>query len=357
LRAGLARIGIVLPSGKSQNRAGTAFANAGQTVPGAAIEAQFRSYQVLVGGPPGRRPIDALLVNLGDIRESLATAAAMAQTQRAGPNLQLQISNLRTNASRLPKALSRMVLAAADDFEGDAAEASLAELNQMLSESVSRPCEEALTDRYPFSGASSDDMSMEDFARIFAPNGILDRFFAQNLSPLVSMAGQDWDWKEDSQLGRKLSKATLHKFQLAAEIRDTFFPLGGSIPAVNITLTPFSLHTDADQALLDVNGQVVQSYQSGSSAATVTWPGSLGSGSAALSLTPELPGRESSVHFEGPWSLKRLFGQATFARKDDATEARFVIGGRDVAYTVQFSSVGNPFTLPALTEFSCPATF
>jgi len=356
LRRGLARIGINLPSGKSQSRAGAAFANAGEVVPGASIEAQFRSYQVLVSGPPGRRPIDALVQNFGDIHESLSVAASMADAERTGANLQLQISNLRTNASRLPKALSRMVLAAADDFEGDAAEASITELNQMLSESVSRPCEDALVDRYPFSGSSSNDMSMEDFARIFAPNGILDRFFAQNLSSMVSMGGQNWDWKQDSQLGRKLSKATLHKFQLAAEIRDAFFPMGGSIPAINITLTPFSLHSDADQALLDVNGQVVQSYQTGSSAATVTWPGSLGSGSAALSLTPELPGRESILRFDGPWGLKRLFNAGTFNKKDDATEARFVIGGRDVAYTVQFNSVGNPFTLPALSEFSCPAS-
>ncbi len=241
-------------------------------------------------------------------------AAAIAQTERTGANLQLQISNLRANASRLPKALSRMVLAAADDFEGDAAEASIAELNQMMSESVASPCEEALVDRYPFAGSSNADMSMEDFARVFAPNGIIDRFFAQNLSPFVSMSGQNWDWKQDSQLGRKLSKATLRKFQLAAEIRDAFFPMGGSIPAINITLTPFSLHSDADQALLDVNGQIVQSYQTGSSAATVTWPGSLGSGSAALSLTPGIARPRVKP------ALRRTLGSETAVQRGDVQQ-------------------------------------
>ncbi|MGE0282289.1 MAG: type VI secretion system membrane subunit TssM [Rhizobiaceae bacterium] len=356
LRQGLNLIGINLPSGKSQSRAGAAFANAREIVPGASIEAQFRSYQVLASGPPGRRPIDALIRNLGDIHESLTMAAAVAQTERTGANLQLQISNLRANASRLPKALSRMVLAAADEFEGDAAEASIAELNRILADSVAQPCEDALAGRYPFNSSSSADVPMEDFARVFAPDGILDRFFAQNLSPLVSMSGQNWDWKQDTQIGRKLSNATLRKFQLAAEIRDAFFPMGGSIPAINITLTPFSLNAEADQALLDVNGQIVQSYQAGSSAATVTWPGSLASGSTALSLTPELPGRESSIRFDGAWSLKRLFNTATFKKKDDAIEARFVIGGRDIAYTVQFNSVSNPFTLPALAEFTCPTS-
>lgn len=352
---GLARIGIILASGKSQSRAGAAFANASETVPGAGSAAQFRPYHVLVSGPPGRRPLDALVQNLNDIHESLSLAQEMSgQGERVAANLQLQISNLRANASRLPKALSRMVLATADDFEGDAAETSIAQLNLTLAETVTAPCQEAVTDRYPFVGSGSADMSMEDFARIFAPNGVIDRFFAQNLSPLVTMGGTNWDWRQDSQLGKKLSKSTLRRFQQAAEIRDAFFPMGGSIPAVNITFTPFSLNSDADQALLDINGQIVQSYQSGSTAATVTWPGGLNGGSTALSLTPEMPGRDSALQYDGPWGLKRLFNAGSFSKDADKLQVRFVIGGRDVAYTVQFSSIGNPFGLPALSEFTCP---
>ncbi len=90
-------------------------------------------------------------------------------------------------------------------------------------------------------------------------------------------------------------------------------------------------------ALLDVNGQIVQSYQTGNAPGIVTWPGSLEAGSAHLSLTPELPGRESAVKFDGPWALKRLLDSATITRNGDNLEARFVIGGRDVAYTVQIS--------------------
>ena len=90
-------------------------------------------------------------------------------------------------------------------------------------------------------------------------------------------------------------------------------------------------------ALLDVNGQIVQSYQTGNAPGIVTWPGGMASGSASLSLTPEMPGRESAVQFDGPWALKRLLDTATITRNGDNLEARFVIGGRDVAYTVQVS--------------------
>ena len=51
-----------------------------------------------------------------------------------------------------------------------------------------------------------------------------------------------------------------------------------------------------------------------------------------------MPGRESSIKFEGPWALKRLLDKATITGNDDNVEARFVIGGRDVAYTIQTGS-------------------
>ncbi len=349
---GLARIGIVPPARKSQTRAGAAVAAPVGMVPGASIEAQFRPFQMLVDGPAGRRPIDALVQNFHDIGETMVRAAGAAQAERTNANLQLQIANLRANASRLPPTLSRMVNAAADDFEGDAAEASKAELNEALA-GLADTCQQVVENRFPFA-ADAGDVEMVDFAQLFAPNGVFDRFFAERLAPLVDMSGASWQWRQDTRLGRELSPSALKSFQFAAEIRDAFFPMGGSVPSVNVTFTPFSLNGDADMALLDVNGQLVQSYQTGSSPGIVNWPGGLASGAAQLSLTPELPGRQSVVRFEGPWALKRLLDTATFSREGDTLQVRFVVGGRDVVYSVQVNGPENPFSLPALAGFSCP---
>ena len=358
LAKGLARIGIELASGKSQSRAGGAFTNSSTQNPGADVEAQFRPYQLLVTGAPGQRPVDSLIQNFRDIYQSLLMAASVpSQTERVNANLALQISTLRANASRLPKALANMVRMAADDFEGDVAETSIAQLNQLLESNVTGPCQKAIANRYPFAGSGAEDVPMADFAALFAPSGVIDRFFAQNLSSLVDMNGQTWEWKQDTRLGRELSKSTLRQFQLAAEIRDAFFPIGSSTPSINMTVTPFSLNGDADMALLEVNGQVMQSYQTATPPSTIGWPGSAVSESVSLSLTPELPGRESGIKFEGPWALKRLLDSATVTRNGDNLEVRFVIGGRDVAYTIQIGQAGNPFALPAFSAFSCPTAF
>ena len=59
-----------------------------------------------------------------------------------------------------------------------------------------------------------------------------------------------------------------------------------------------------------------------------------------------------------PLSLpKRLLDKASITSNGGNTEARFVIGGRDVAYTLQTGSAANPFLLPALSGFSCPKAF
>src|SRR5690606_17476292 len=129
---GLAKIGIDLAVKKSQSRAGGAFAGGAQ-IPGANIEAQFREYHNLVDGDVGKRPIDALIQNFYEVYQSLVLAATNpSQAERANANLQLQVVNLRANASRLPRSLAHMVNAAVDDFEGDAANTSIAQLNQML---------------------------------------------------------------------------------------------------------------------------------------------------------------------------------------------------------------------------------
>ncbi|RWG88430.1 MAG: type VI secretion system membrane subunit TssM [Mesorhizobium sp.] len=353
---GLARIGLQIAGGKSQSRAGTS-SSATQNA-GATVEAQFRPFQALVSGSSGRRPIDALTQNFRDVYQSVKLAADVpSQTERVNANLKLQISTMRANVSRLPKQLARMVNAAADEFEGNVAETSVANLNQTLEETVTRPCEEAVNGHYPFAADSTEEISMADFAKLFAPGGMMDRFFAQNLAPLIDMTGQDWTWKQNARSGRDLAKSTLKAFQSAAEIRNAFFPSGGSAPSVSITFTPVSLNSEVDSAVLNVDGQTVQSAQAGNAPSTVTWPSGVASGSASLSLTPEMPGRESALKFEGPWALKRLLDKATVTGNGGDAEARFVIGGRDVAYKMETGPGASPFLLPALSGFSCPKAF
>ena len=53
-------------------------------------------------------------------------------------------------------------------------------------------CQQAVAGRYPFSASSSKDIPLGDFARLFAPNGLLDSFFSQQVQPFVDMSQPVW---------------------------------------------------------------------------------------------------------------------------------------------------------------------
>ncbi|KRA53069.1 type VI secretion system membrane subunit TssM [Devosia sp. Root635] len=347
---GLARIGINLAL-KGDGRPGDA--PSAPQVPGANIEAQFKQYALLLDGAPP--PIDLVLDSLNEIYRNLVVAAMTpSQAAQAIAATQLHVANLSMSASRLPGPFQRMVSAAVSDLEGDAAGSSLAQLNDKLAGTVTRLCEQLTSNLYPFASGSERDLPMADFARLFAPNGVMDRFFAENLLPLADMSGEVWTWKEDTALGRELSNSALREFQRAAQIRDAFFPPGASAPQVTLTISHASLHAAAQMALLDINGQVIQTQQTGNVPVTVQWPGSTGGGSVTLSIQPELQGRSSTYSDSRPWALMRLISQGAVTRSGDSLQVRFLLGGRDVSYNIQVGTIFNPFFLPALSEFSCP---
>lgn len=357
--SGLANIGIDLALKKSQRRVGGVLGGGGsdsnRRIPGANIEAQFREYHMLFEGKAGNRPIDNLIQILYETHRNLVLAAEVpSESQRATNSVQMQVATLRASASRLPRPLARMMNKAVEDFEGDAADTSIAQLNQMLQSSVTRRCEQIVANRFPFRRNSGRDVQMQDFAKLFSPNGMLDQFFAQNLAPYADMGGKNWKWKQDSRLGQELSSDTLRQFQRAQEIRDAFFPQGGRMPGVNLTIKQLSLHGEVESAVLTVNQQVLQTQQVGNTPMTINWPGSMSSGSFSILLLPEMQGRSSSISVEGPWALMRAINKGRPKRRGDTIQVQYPIGGRYVQYEIQVGSILNPFMLPALSQFKCP---
>jgi type VI secretion system protein ImpL len=334
---------------KSQRKAGDPPAE----VPGAGIEANFKPFEVLFEGEAGSRPIDALLANLNELYRDLTLAATNpSQAKQAVSQVQVQVASLRSNVSRLPQPLSGMMQTVANDIDGDATDTSIAQLSQSLAEQVTGACQQVTNNRYPF--AKSDrDVPMADFARMFAPNGVIDRFFASNLAPYVNLSGKTWAWLPNPHLTRKLSDTTLRQFQQAAQIRDAFFPTGGNQPTVNLEVKPLTLSGEAQSATLQINGSSVVAQQGANTPTTVQWPGA-GAGAASIAMAPEMPDRISKLERSGAWALFRLLDAGSVLQRGNAVSASFVVGGREVSYQFTAASLENPLSMPALRQFKCP---
>jgi type VI secretion system protein ImpL len=174
----------------------------------------------------------------------------------------------------------------ADDFASDATNASIADLNAQLSSQVTQECKCLVQNAYPFSRRSSRDMRMIDFARIFAPGGMMDRFFSQDLVKYAAISGPEWQWKQNDALGSRLSTAALRRFQRASEIRQAFFPAGANVPGVDLTITQTAIPNDIRSALLEIDGQTMTTRQRGNVPQRFTWPGGAADGSASLQFAP-----------------------------------------------------------------------
>ena len=184
---------------KSQRRAG----EAATSTPGASIEAYFKPIQILVDGDAGSRPIDALLANLNELYRQLTLAASNpAQSKRALEQVEVEVASLRSNVTRLPQPLAGMMGKVARDAAGDASSRTIAQLTDEMAQDVTANCQQIVANRYPFT-RSDRDVPLADFARIFAPNGVIDRFFAANLAPLANTGAKTWTWRSDSNITRR----------------------------------------------------------------------------------------------------------------------------------------------------------
>ena len=180
---------------KSQRKAG----DPPPEVPGASIEANFKPFQILVDGQPGTRPIDALLANLNELYHQLALAAENpAQAKQALEQVEVQVASLRSNVTRLPQPLAGWMDKVAKDAAGDANTSSIAQISETMAQDVTGPCQQIVGGRYPFA-KTQRDVPMADFARIFAPGGVIDRFFSANLRAAGQSQRQDLDLESQSE--------------------------------------------------------------------------------------------------------------------------------------------------------------
>ena len=334
---------------KAERRAGEPL----PATPGGNVEAYFKPLQVLFEGDAGARPVDALLANLNELYRQLSLAASNpAQSKRALEQLDVEVASLRSNVTRLPQPLAGMMSKVARDAAGEGSSRTIQQLTDDMAQNVTAPCQQIVSNRYPVS-RSDRDVPLADFARLFAPNGLIDKFFAANLASLANTGAKPWTWRSDSNITRPLSTTTLRRFQQAAEIRDVFFPTGGAQPNLAFTVTPLTLSGEAQTATLAVNGANVVAQQGSAAPGALQWPGS-GAGAASITMAPDLPDRKSTLERTGAWAFFRLADAGAMIQRGSGVNVSFIVGGREVSFAFAAASIDNPLSLASLRHFECP---
>ena len=325
--------------------------------PESIVDDRFKDLRSLVrSAAPGQpAPIDAIPAQINELY-TLLTATEAALKGGGTPPPSDVPTKIKADAGRMPEPIRSMLITLSTGGISQALGKTRTNLDQSLKATISEFCNKAIAGRYPFTKESARDVTQDDFARLFAPGGLLDEFFQKNLAQYVDTSTQPWTFRKvgDANMGR--TSGALQEFHRAQIIRDVFFRGGGRAAGMNLTFKPVEMDASITQFILDVDGQLVKYSHGPQVPTTLQWPGPRGSSQVRLQVSPASASGASGQVFEGPWALFRMLDgvQISPTSQPEKFIVTFNIDGRKVRFEVVTSSVQNPFRLHELKEFNCP---
>ncbi len=355
----------VLQQGREE--IGKIFERAGNSKPGAAtapplsleaelVDSRFQRLRELITAPGGSgpAPIDAAVTLVNEIYAHLNTVDAALQAKMPPPPSPVA-AKVKNEAARLPEPVKSMVTSLNDAAQRTSIDGLRSNLSDIIKAEVGEFCHKATSGRYPFVRGSAQDVTPDDFAKLFAAGGLFDSTFQKYLAPNVNTTTRPWSFRKIDGGPSLGAPGTLIQFERAAAIRDAFFRDGK--PGMRLEFKPTELDQAITQFTLDVDGQQLK-YGHGPIVPTmINWPGSKGSNQVRVTVAPPGPTGSTGSLAEGPWALLRMLDRQQVDLSTTAGEkasVKFVVDSRSATFEVTSSSVQNPLRLKALQEFACP---
>jgi type VI secretion system protein ImpL len=299
-----------------------------------------------------------VLRELGGTQQLIAKLAATVLTPATAAPMTGGIDPLlalKTDAARLPQPLGRWLTEIATSAVALRSGDPRLQLATIFNASggPAELCPAVVNGHYPFT-PTTDDVAIDDFARLFAPGGAIDGFVNTLLLRYVDTSGKTWRLISADAASAPVSAADLAQFQRAAMIRDVFFADGGTRPRFRLNITPVSVDTATRQVTLDLDGTTIIYTHDAPRSTQVTWP--------SFSLQPTMrlvfeppPGE---LRETGPWALFRLFALGRMQAVPGTTDRytlTFQFGARQAVFDLRVQASGNPFTPGLLQDFHCPS--
>ncbi|WP_174363218.1 type VI secretion system membrane subunit TssM [uncultured Caballeronia sp.] len=309
--------------------------------------------------PTGAPQLDALTGQLNDYYTVL-TVADNALTNNSMPPASDSAVKLKLTAETLPAPFREVLRNLAIQGSQEVNQGIGQLLSRQMVATIGDACRLTVDGNYPFVPESKQDVSIDDFTRVFAQGGVIDDFFVKTLAPFVNTASRPWRYKTLPGATEPVQGPDLMPFQKAKAIREVFFTDPGQkklswkaeikIPELDPTITGL---------VLDIDGQS-EHYQHGPDRPfAVAWPGPRGGVHAEITANPRIRPDTSTVSTDGPWAFMRLLkkGRLIETATSGRTRAEFNFDGRKaVLDIVGTASVANPLTSDVLRTFQCPSS-
>lgn len=323
---------------------------------GEAVTNHFTDLHRFVSGSPSS--LDEILKSVSQLRSLIGPAASFGSDNSSqvaelstGPAYAQVLNQLKLNTVTAPPALADSIVGLVKQTSSITDQGVRTDLDSAWKTQIYPFCQQAINGRYPFTN-SSNEATIADFTRMFAPDGLMDKFFDKQLKPFVDTQSTPWKPLANSLSKPHVSPQTIAMFEQAAKIRTYFFQGGSATPLFTFGVTPQELDPGASRVRLTVDGQTL-TYQYGPLQTTqVQWPGNPSGVRVEFgAITVEQPISQS---FPGPWALFRFLAAQ---RIQKVTANRFnltvTVGPRSAIFVLDAASVDNPFQRSPLPGFRC----
>ncbi|EAU0176923.1 hypothetical protein B5A14_004520 [Salmonella enterica subsp. enterica serovar Luciana] len=283
------------------------------------------------------------------IADSALAAGTLPARITAADKLQLEAAKLPAPLKNILLDLTKQGTRKINAGTGDV-------LNTQMEAMMGDDCRDAIDGRYPFAD-SPQEVSAEDFNRIFASGGVLDAFWSKQLAPLVDTASDPWRYKP-TEGNMTLQGPDLTPFQQAKQIRSVFFNSeGGKKFSWSMQISVVDMDPAITELVIDIDGQVLRYAHGPDRPLKVTWPGPRNGSMAEITASPRIRQDTSTLLTGGPWALFHLLDagkvQETAVRGRQLVEYDF--DGRRVVLEITAGRDFNPVSRELLQNFSCPA--
>ena len=344
---------------KAAQNSGTGDSGSSSKEPGEYVADRFKWVQKFITSAEDQpTKLDKMMKLLMGLYEEL-NERSFAEDGDTNTGGNIAFKKFKQSTTKMPPPIKRWANQIVGGSSSIASDGTRLKLNKIWKSNYMPFCEQALSNRYPFSRHSKTDVTLQDFGKLFSNNGSLQKFFNEELVKLVDTSSRPWQWKKVNGTDLGISPKVLVNFETAATIRDTFFSNGGNLPSIKFQLKVDKMDRQISKLELTIDdlNLKLKGRGAGSKPVAVKWPGEVGV--AGLSLFPKINWNNTEVTTDGPWAFYRLLDMAEIqgAGSSDRTKIIFQLGRREIILNLLSGSVLNPFSLKGIAAFSCPKGF
>jgi intracellular multiplication protein IcmF len=277
------------------------------------------------------------------------TAFTLTKARFQGDKLANPISELYNHAQQYPEPLAKWAEQIADDMWFNLIGDSRHYLNQQWHAVVYQDYINNIAHHFPLDTNQTQDLSLTEFNRFFAPHGKLTQFTDDFIKPFLDTTQSQWQRKELNHAVVPIDDEMINELMRANVITHMFFPHQQDQTSLEFSLQKINLDPMISQFQLSIGQTEFTDNQNSDSYTNFHWP----QAGAQLHLR-SIEGKRFELSESGMWAIFKLLQKVNvMVDEQDSSNLQilFEINGNSGRYLLKAQNQVNPFIPGILSGF------